>query len=213
MYDLPYFKANNYKEVEAFMRAHPFIILCGAAADGRPVATHIPVLFETRDERLWLRGHFMRQTDHHLAFAQNNQALAIFTGSHAYVSASWYQEPKVASTWNYQAVHADGILHFGDEAMLKQMLHDLTLHFENNPDSPSLVKHLDPLYVEKHMKAIVGFEIEVMQIRHVFKLSQNRDAASFKNIVEKLGDSEDFGAGKVADEMEKWMKAHEQKKA
>ena len=44
MYNIPYFKANDHKEVLAFMHANPFIILCGCDADHNPVATNVPVL-------------------------------------------------------------------------------------------------------------------------------------------------------------------------
>ena len=37
------------------------------------------------------------------------------------------------------------------------------------------------------MKAIVGIEIEITSIEHVFKLSQNRDEDSKQNIKEKIG--------------------------
>jgi transcriptional regulator len=36
------------------------------------------------------------------------------------------------------------------------------------------------------MKAIVSFEIKVTALKHVFKLSQNRDEASHQNIQNEL---------------------------
>jgi transcriptional regulator len=201
MYDLPHFKANSNDEVLAFMRAHPFVTLCGADKEGYPVATQVPVLFLERERKLLLRAHIQRKTDHHKAFSENPKVLAIFTGSHSYVSASWYQDQKVAGTWNYQAVHASGIIKFGDDDMLYNLLGDLTAHHENNPHSPSLVKELPPDYVAQHMKAIIAFEIEVTGIRHVFKLSQNRDEISRENIIHRLETSSDADAKNVALEM------------
>ena len=37
----------------------------------------------------------MKNTDHHKAFAQNENVLVIFTGPHCYVSASWYVKKEV----------------------------------------------------------------------------------------------------------------------
>ena len=55
------------------------------------------------------------------------------------------------------------------------------------------------------MKAIVAFEIEVTEMDTVFKLSQDRDAKSYLNIIEKL--KEQGGDGQViAAEMEKRTK-------
>lgn len=203
MYDLPHFKANNEKEVFEFMKAHPFITLCGTGENGLPVATHVPVLFTEKEDRLVLRAHIQRKTDHHKAFAAHPNVLAIFTGPHSYVSASWYQQPKVASTWNYQAVHVSGLLQFGDEDMLYQLLTDLTAHYEQNPHSPSLVKELPPGYVQKQMKAIIAFEITVTSLRHVFKLSQNRDEASRENIIKKLENDPGMQPRQVAYQMKK----------
>jgi transcriptional regulator len=36
------------------------------------------------------------------------------------------------------------------------------------------------------MPAIIGIEIKIDRLENVFKLSQNRDAISFNNIIQKL---------------------------
>jgi len=186
MYSLPHFKAADQAEVLAFMRAHPFITLCGVTKDGKPVATHVPVLFDERDGKLYLQAHIMRRQQHTIAFEDNPNVLAIFSGAHTYVSASWYSKNNTAGTWNYQAVHVRGTLSYLSEEWLRDMLVRLTDTFENNPHSPALVKHFDAGYVDSLIKAIIGFEIEVTGIEHVFKLSQNRDEKSYENIIEHL---------------------------
>ncbi len=190
MYNIPHFKASDQKEVIDFMHAHPFIVLCGCDAEGNPVATHVPALVEERDEKIFLRAHTMRKQEHTKAFAENPNVLAIFHGAHTYVSASWYENKQVASTWNYQAVHAKGILRFKDEKALRDLLVNLTQRFENNPHSPALVQNMDDDYVTNMMKAIIAFEIEVTGIEHVFKLSQNRDEKSYENIIKHLSDQD-----------------------
>jgi transcriptional regulator len=202
MYNIPYFKTAENADITAFMKAFPFITLCGTDAEGKPVATHVPVLIEEREGTLFLQAHVMRGQEHTTAFEKNPSILAIFHGAHSYVSASWYETKNVASTWNYQAVHAKGILRFLDDAGLYQLLIKLTDHFENNPHSPALVTDMNEGYVRSMMKAITAFEIEVTQLEHVFKLSQNRDAKSFDNIIHQLraGDTESQA---VATEMEK----------
>ena len=52
------------------------------------------------------------------------------------------------------------------------------------------------------MKAIVAFEIEITAVEHVFKLSQNRDAKSYENIIEHLKE-QDADSKTIADEMQK----------
>jgi transcriptional regulator len=52
------------------------------------------------------------------------------------------------------------------------------------------------------MKAIIAFEVEVMEIDNVFKLSQNRDEESFHNIIAQLH-SGGADADYIAEEMSK----------
>jgi transcriptional regulator len=201
MYDIPYFKADHPDEVLAYMRANPFALICGTDQEGKPVATQVPFLFEQREDKLFLQGHFMKKQDHTNAFLQNPNALVVFSGAHTYVSASWYENKQIASTWNYQSVQAAGLIRFQDAAFLHRLLTRLTETFES-PGSPSLVQHLDPAYVQQMMQAIIAFEIEVMTVRHVFKLSQNRDRQSHANIIAELS-NQGGNAREIARAMDK----------
>ncbi len=188
MYNIPYFKGNVPSDIISFMRGNPFITLIGVDANQQPVATQIPVLIKEKEGKIYLTGHLRRKQDHTNAFEQNTNVLALFTGNHAYVSASWYTEQQVASTWNYKSVHAKGLIHFMDSDGLYDLLVELTNHFEGTEDSPASIKNLSKDYVENNMKAIVGIEIEITSIDHVFKLSQNRDEASKQNIKKRIGE-------------------------
>src|SRR4051812_34530152 len=101
MYRLPYFKEQDQQAVMDFIYQHPFAFIAGCDVEGKPVATQIPVFIEEREGLLFLTGHMMRNTDHHLSFEKNPHTLCVFTGSHTYVSATWYSDPHQASTWNY----------------------------------------------------------------------------------------------------------------
>jgi transcriptional regulator len=202
MYNLPYFKESDPDVVLQFMRSHPFIFLAGCDLDNKPVATQLPVFIDERDGKLFLTGHMMRQTDHQKAFVTNQNVLAVFTGPHTYVSASLYSDPRQASTWNYMSVHVKGILSFQDEQQLRNILKRTTDHFENDIHSPSLFEKLPEDYVQKLIKAIVAFEVEVISIENVFKLSQNRDEESYHSIISKLK-NDDEDSRRIAAEMEK----------
>ena len=186
MYSLKHFKADNQEEVLAFMKAHPFITLCGVDENNESVATHLPVLFEERNGKLYLLAHAMRKQDHTIAFKKNRHVLAIFSSNNSYISASWYDTKNIASTWNYKAVHARGIVCFLDDKGLYDLLVKLTNHFEATTESPAAVKHMDEKYITDNMKAIVAFEIELTNIQHVFKTSQNRSEADKKSISDVL---------------------------
>src|SRR5258706_5492634 len=162
MYNLPYYKEKDPELIKQFMREYPFVFLTGCDKDNKPVATQVPVFIDERDDNVFLTGHIMKNTDHHKAFEQNPNVLAVFTGPHAYVSATWYHNPHQASTWNYISVHAKGNIYFGDEADLIAILKRLSLHYENNnAGSTTVFDNLSPEYREPLMKAIVAFEIEI----------------------------------------------------
>jgi len=202
MYDLPHHKEKDHEIVLQFMKDHPFVFLTGSDADNKPAATQVPVFIDEKEGKYFLTGHIMRNTDHHKAFEQNKNVLAVFTGPHTYVSATWYTKP-VGSTWNYMSVHAHGTIRFGDTHELKSVLQRLTLHYENNnPASTTVFDNLPAEYTERMMKAIVPFEIEINDLQHVFKLSQDRDEKSYDNIIVQLK-QKDSDAKMIAAIMEK----------
>lgn len=203
MYNLPYFKENDPAVVLRFMREHPFVLLTGVDQHGKPVATQVPVFIDEHEGRLFISGHLMRHSDHHKAFEKNPDVLALFTGPNTYVSASWYDNPHMGSTWNYITVHARGRIRFGEEEEVIKILQRLSLHYEKgNQESPTVYQNLPGSYTEKMLKGIVAFDIELTSLDNVFKLSQNRDAKSFSNIIEQLNKQEG-DARVIAAEMEK----------
>src|SRR5688572_3591052 len=183
MYDIVYHKENNEQLIKEFIGKYPFAFLSGCDAANKPVATQLPVFLEERDGRKILRGHIMKNTDHHKAFAHNENVLVVFTGHHIYVSGTWYSNPRTPSTWNYMSVHAKGVIRFLDDAALVEALRKISLHFEDyDRQSATIYDNLPSDYTQRLMKMLVAFEIEVKEIDTVFKLSQDRDAESYGNI-------------------------------
>lgn len=145
----------------------------------------------------------MRNTDHHKAFTENPNALLVFTGPSAYVSASWYSNPQNGSTWNYMSVHIGGQIQFMSDDELISFMRRLTLKFEKgNTQSQTIYDNLPEGFLSKMMPAIAGFEIKADKIENVFKLSQNRDEKSYLNIIAKL-EEQGGSAALVASEMKK----------
>lgn len=186
MYLTNHFSTAEQADILAFMRSNAFCTICGTGVDGFPVATHVPVMMDLRDNQLFLQAHIMRKQAHTNAFEQNNQVLAIFHGPHAYVSAQHYEPQNTASTWNYSAVHASGIIRFLPDTELFTMLTNLTAKYEQDAESPSLMHHMNEDYIQSNMKAIVAFEIKVTQIQHIFKWSQNKPSHIQENIIQSL---------------------------
>jgi len=202
MYKLPHYTAHNQDEILDFMHKNTFVTLIGF--DGEfPVATQVPVKTVVEGESIKIIGHIMTKTDHYKAFEQNPRVMALFTGAHAYISASVYEEPSAASTWNYKTVQAKGTIKLMSPEETYQVIKELTDKYENPETSPAAFNKMDEAYIQKHLKAITGFEVTVSHIDHVFKMSQNHSAKNKESIVAHLEKSDDALDQEVAKAMKK----------
>lgn len=203
MYNFSYFKEKDKQTILDFIEENPFAVMTGSFLSGKQVATQIPILLEERNGELFLQGHIMRNTDHHKAFVENPNGLLLFTGPSCYVSASWYANPQIGSTWNYMSVHIAGQVKFMTDKELIDFMRKLTLKFEKgNTESLTFYDNLPENFLNKMMPAIVGFEIKADNIENVLKLSQNRDESSYLNISSKL-DEIGGNSALIATEMRK----------
>jgi transcriptional regulator len=200
MYKFTHYTEQDDQKVIDFMQQNAFALITGAG-EKYPVATQIPLEIKVKEGIFFLEGHLMRKTDHHIAFEKNSNVLVLFTGPHCFVSASWYTNPSVGSTWNYITVHAKGKITFMDEAGTVNAVKAVSDKYEGHT-SAGAFNNLPKEYIDHMVKAIVGFSIEVESIDNVFKLSQNRDEASQKNIIEQLNKRGDDNAVAIAKEME-----------
>lgn len=200
MYKFPYYTEEDQKKVIAFMKENSFATITGIG-EQYPVATHIPLEVEVQEDgKIFLSGHLMKKTDHHIAFSKNENVLVIFNGPHIQVSASWYTNPAMGSTWNYMVVHAKGKIKFKDEQGTYETVKAITNKYEGL-NRPSSFDKLSQEYIDKMIKAIVGFTVEIESLENTFKLSQNRDEESKKNIIEQLLKRGDDNSKAIAKEI------------
>jgi transcriptional regulator len=201
MYKLTHFTEPDEQRVITFMKENSFATITGIG-ETYPVASQIPLEVIEKEGKLFLYGHLMKKTDHHLAFEKNNNVLVIFTGAHCYVSASWYNNPQTASTWNYITVHAKGKIIFTDEAGTYEAIKAVTNKYEGM-ETAAAFNNMPKEYVMPMLKAIVGFTIEVESFENVFKLSQNKTKEEQMNIINQLKKRGDYNSVIIAKEMEK----------
>ena len=203
MYNIPYHKEKDEKIIKEFIGKYPFAFLTGCDLENKPTATQLPLFIENKNGQQVLRGHIMKGNDHHKAFLKNENVLAVFTGKHTYVSGTWYSNPYTPSTWNYMSVHVKGKIKFVSEKELEDILRSVSLHFEGqNQQSTTTYDNLPLTFKQKALGLIAGFEIEINEIDTVFKLSQDRDAESYQNIILRLKEQDESGRV-IAEEMEK----------
>jgi transcriptional regulator len=112
--------------------------------------------------------------------------LTIFQGPHAYVSPSWYETELSVPTWNYAVVHAYGTPRvIEDSAALYDILKAVVQMYEAPFEQPWPFA-LPEDYVDKMMRAIVGFSISITRLEGKYKLSQNRPPEDQQRVVEAL---------------------------
>ncbi len=185
------------------MRENSFATVV-TAAGGVPFVSHVPLLIDPDADAgggIKIRGHFARANPHGDQLAAGGQVLAIFHGPHAYVSPSWYEDPRNVPTWNYVTVHATGRARLLDRSELRALLDDLVAIHEGAAANPWRFDSLPADHVDHLMDAIVGFEIAVERLDGKLKLSQNRSSEDQRRVRERLRTSVDPTARGAA----RWM--------
>lgn len=158
-------------------------------------ATHLPLLLEPGEGEFGtLYGHFARANPHWQAL-DGQEALAVFSGPDAYVHPGWYpgkaEHGRVVPTWNYIAVHAWGPVETFDEpARLLELLARLTARHEAGRPRPWSLDDAPAEYIERQLRAIVGFALPIRRLEGQWKLSQNRQADDRAGVREGLAASD-----------------------
>ncbi|MGK7377353.1 FMN-binding negative transcriptional regulator [Planococcus sp. 1R117A] len=199
-----HFKVNDFEEIREFVQHNSFGTLV-TTRKGRPIATHLPLQLVKEEEDYYITGHMAYGNPQWRTFEASEEVLVMFQGPHAYISSSWYEHENVP-TWNYQSVHLYGPARILNEEELKQDLTSLMQKYESHRENPVLWEKLSPSLLEKELKGIVGFKIQVKEIQAANKLSQNRNEEDYQNIVTKLYEENDVNSQQVAQVMEKKIK-------
>ena len=198
MYIPKLYREEDRGEILEFLRKNDFAVL--VTYDGaKPVASHLLMEIVEEGEKIFVNGHMSKANLHWKTFEKNPEVLAIFHGAHTYISPTWYNHVNVP-TWNYQSVHVYGkprLIAERDEAY--QLLKRLIDRYETN--GRYTMETLPQDFVEKEMKGIVAFQIEVTRIEANYKLSQNRDDEDYGNIVSHLEERTDELSHGVAEAM------------
>jgi transcriptional regulator len=185
--------------LHAFMRRNSFAVLTTKGADGLS-ANHLPLLLDAEvgaHGRLF--GHMARanpQWRH-----AECEALAVFSGPHAYISPTWYQEEATVPTWNYVAVHAHGRLRIvDDEEALLEILSRSVATYEAAMPTPWTFDASSP-HVRSQLRAIVGFQVEITRLEGKWKLNQNHPEHRRRRVAEALAGRTDADSLAIAELM------------
>ena len=209
MYNPHHFEETRIEVLHELMQREPFAVVVTLGASGLN-ANHLPLELDvTASPFGTLRGHVSR-ANAMWKEPSSVETLVIFEGPQHYVTPEWYptkaETGKSVPTWNYVVVHAYGTPRFiEDPAWLRAHVERLTNRHEASRPVPWQVSDAPEDYVQGQLKGIVGFELPIARISGKWKVSQNRNDADRRGVIDGLrgiaGDDPDAAA--IADQVER----------
>jgi transcriptional regulator len=196
------FKVEDQEKLLQFIEQNSFGILFSHDEEG-PHATHIPFIL-TKQDQPELIGHIAKANPQWKGL-DGKKILAVFSGPHSYISASWYKEQKNVPTWNYTAVHAEGTIEIiKDESELISILQQSVDFYEKDFEEPWKMEY-EPETVRRLLNGIIGFRIKVEKLEGKWKLNQNKSKENKEEVIKNLRKQDIYDSHAIADLMEEEM--------
>jgi transcriptional regulator len=181
MYLPSHFAESRPEQLERIIREHPLGALVTQGAAGLD-ADHLPFEFDPGvGAHGLLSAHVARANTLWQRCPTGSTVMVIFRGAQAYISPNWYPSKHEAHrqvpTWNYEVVHAHGVLTVhDDERFVRRLVARLTRRHEAAEPTPWKMGDSTPEYIDSMLRNIVGLEIAITSLVGKAKLSQNREA-------------------------------------
>ncbi|MEZ4631304.1 MAG: FMN-binding negative transcriptional regulator [Deinococcales bacterium] len=196
MYLPKHFEEKNFSEMLSLMKASPLTTLV-IFSEGKLVANHIPMLWEAGEADEEGLGHLTAHIPRSNSLSKlvsEVEALAIFHGPDSYITPNWYPTKKahgkVVPTWNYQVVHAHGVMRVIDDASwVHGQISRLTEQSEASRGKDWQVSDAPDDYVGNLLKALVGLELNIQNLIGKTKASQNQPVENQEGVVSGLSQS------------------------
>jgi transcriptional regulator len=204
MYIPASFAEPDVARLHDFMRQHSFALLTSLRADGL-FASHLPLLLDAgAGPHGHLCGHMARANPQWRDV--RGEVLAVFSGPHAYVSPSWYDEPGTVPTWNYVAVHARGTFQIVEQRddLLRILRRSLDA-YEGPRPKPWVFDESNEV-LQRMLQSIIGFRVEITCLEGKWKLGQNHSEARRERVVRALKEQPDEDSQRIAALMEQALK-------
>lgn len=180
MYIPSHFAEQNPAQLQRIIRTHPLGTLVTHGAAGLD-AEHLPFMFDPEvGPHGLLSAHVARGNPLWQRCPTGSPVMVIFRGAQAYISPSWYpskhESHRQVPTWNYEVVHAHGVLTVhDDERSVRRIVARLTRQHEAAEPQPWKMGDAAPGYIDSMLPHIVGIEIALTSLVGKAKLSQNRE--------------------------------------
>jgi len=191
MYIPAHFAETRPDELTRIIRAHPLGMLVTSGSAGLD-ADHVPFEYDAgAGTHGLLSAHVARANPLWQRCPTGTPVMVVFRGAEAYVSPSWYpskhETHRQVPTWNYEVVHAHGLLTVrDDERFVRGMVGRLTKRHEAGEPIPWKMSDGAPDYIDGLLRHVVGIEIAISSLVGKVKLSQNREARDRLNAADRL---------------------------
>jgi transcriptional regulator len=174
MHPNPAFRQTSQDANLGFARARGFGLLSVNGEDG-PLAAHIPFLLAEDGSHADLH---LARSNPIARVALPAPALIAVSGPDAYISPDWYDLPDQVPTWNYVAVHLRGTLHPMPPETLRAHADALSARFETDllPKTPWVSSKMTEGVMERMMRMILPFRLQIAAVDGTWKLNQNKPA-------------------------------------
>ncbi|MFS8975666.1 FMN-binding negative transcriptional regulator [Cupriavidus necator] len=203
MYIPAHFAETRPEELARIVREHPLGMLVTHGSAGLD-ADHIPFEFDADEGTQGvLTAHVARANPLWQRCPTGTPAMVVFRGAEAYISPNWYPSKHEAHrqvpTWNYEVVHAHGLITVhDDERFVRRLVARLTRRHEAAEPRPWKMGDSTPEYLDSMLRNIVGIEIAITSLVGKVKLSQNRESRDRLSAADTL---EARGYGELAQSM------------
>ena len=191
MYIPAHFAENNPEQLHRIMREHPLGTLVTHSDEGLD-ADHLPFEFDASvGEHGQLIAHVARTNPVWQRCPTGTPVMVIFRGAESYISPNWYpskhETHRLVPTWNYEVVHAHGVLTIrDDERFVRRVVALLTRKHEAAEPKPWKMGDSSPEFINGMLQNIVGIEIAITSLVGKRKLSQNRETRDLAGAADAL---------------------------
>jgi transcriptional regulator len=179
------FAWTNRAEMLEFVAEHSFAHVFTASEAGLFVV-HVPVI--VRGGRIWFhvarRNRIAEQID-------GRPVLISVSGREAYQSANWYVSENQVPTWHYEAVEVEGTARTLSSDELVTLLDVLSdgMEHRHSPENPWTRDKMGPGKFEAMIRAIIGFEVDPVEVRGTRKFNQHKTGEDLAATIEGQRDA------------------------
>lgn len=187
MHPNPSFRGIEEERALSDAKARAFGVLTLSGPDGI-LASHVPYLLEGDH----IAAHIVRSNPIARVLRDGPvEALLVVSGPDGYISADWYNEEQLLSTWNYVAIHIRGEVRALEADALRPHLEALSDFNENQllPKKPWTMDKMDPESLVRLMRMLVPIRMEIREVASTYKIGQNRGNAARVAAAEHLQNS------------------------